>query len=76
MGAKSLDDNKIIAMMAAINELKGQLKLSPQLATVAAKGDRDKKKKKGQKIKNKKNTSDQVKQKKDEAWKKDPAKGR
>jgi hypothetical protein len=38
-GAKSLDENKTVAMTAAINELKGQLKLSPQLAAVAAKGD-------------------------------------
>ncbi len=57
-GAKSLDDDKIGAMTAAISKLKGQLKLSPQLAAVAAKGDRDKKKKKGQKNKNKKNMSD------------------
>jgi hypothetical protein len=57
-GAKSLDDEKIVALTAAINELKGQLKLLPQLTAVAAKGDKDKKKKKGQKTKNKKNTSD------------------
>jgi hypothetical protein len=61
-GAKSLDDdNKIVAMTAAINELKGQLKLSPQLPA-AEKGN---KKKKGQKNKNKKDKSDRVKQKKD-----------
>jgi hypothetical protein len=71
--AKSLNDNKTVAMTATINELKGQLKLLPQLAAVAAKGDKDKKKK-GQKTKNKKNTSDWVKQKKDEAWKKIPPK--
>jgi hypothetical protein len=34
-GAKSIDDDKIVAMTAAINELKGQLKLSPQLAAMA-----------------------------------------
>ncbi len=73
-GAKSLDDDKIVAMTAAINELKGQLILLPQLAAVVAKGDKDKKKKKGQKTKNKKNMSDRVKQKKDEAWKKIPPK--
>ncbi len=57
-GAKSLDNYKIVAMTAAINELKGQLKLSPQFAAVAAKGEKDKKKKKGKKTKNKKNISD------------------
>jgi hypothetical protein len=61
-------------MTAAINDLKGQLKLLPQLAAVVAKGDKDRKKKKGQKNKNKKNTSDRVKQKKDEAWKMVPPK--
>jgi hypothetical protein len=66
-GAKSHDDDKIVAMTAAINELKGQLKLSPQLAAVAEKGNN---KKKGQKNKNKKDKSDRVKQKKDKAWKK------
>ncbi len=72
--AKSLDNDKIIAMTAAINELKGQLKLLPQLTAVAAKGNMDKKKKKVQKTKNKKNTSDQVKQKKDKVWKRIPPK--
>jgi len=71
-GAKSPDDDKIIAMTAAIDSLKGQLKLSPQL--VAAGGKNDGKSKKGQKTRNKKNTSDRVKQKKDEAWKKVPPK--
>ncbi len=41
-GAKSLDDDKIVAMTAAINELKGQLKLSPQLAATAEKGNKKK----------------------------------
>ena len=54
-GAKSIDDDKIVAMTTAINELKGQLKLSPQLASKAEKGN---KKKKGQKNKNKKDKSD------------------
>jgi len=71
-GAKSPDDDKIIAMTAAIDSLKGQLKLSPQL--VAAGGKNDGKSKKGQKTRNKKNTSDRVKQKKYEAWKKVPPK--
>jgi hypothetical protein len=43
-GTKSLDDDKIVVMTAAINKLKGQLNLLPQLAAVAAKGDKDKKK--------------------------------
>jgi hypothetical protein len=70
-GAKSIDDDKIVAMTATINKLKGQLKLSPQLAAMAEKGN---KKKKGEKNKNKKDKSDRVKQKKDEAWKKVPPK--
>jgi hypothetical protein len=70
-GAKSIDDDKIVAMTAAINELKGQLKLLPQLAAMAEKGN---KKKKGQKNKNKKDKSNRVKQKKDKAWKKVPPK--
>jgi hypothetical protein len=70
-GAKSFEDDKIIAMAAAIENLKGQLKLNPKLAK-AAEG-KDKKEKKG-KGKNKKNNADKVKQKKDEAWKKVPPK--
>jgi hypothetical protein len=70
-GAKSIDDDKIVAMTAAINELEGQLKLSSQLAVKVEKGN---KKKKGQKNKNKKDKSDRVKQKRDEAWKKVPPK--
>jgi hypothetical protein len=73
-GAKSLKDDKLVAMAAAIDELKGQLKLAPQLAAAAAKGDKDKDKdkrgKRGQKGKNKKNRYNRAKQKKDEAWKK------
>ncbi len=71
-GAKSPNNDKIIAMIAAFDTLKGQLKLSPQLA--AAGGKNNGKPKKGQKTRNKKNTSDHVKQKKDEAWKKVPPK--
>jgi hypothetical protein len=70
-GAKSLEDDKIVALTAAINKLKGQLKLSPQLSALAGKGN---KKKKGQKNKNKKDKSDRVKQNKDKAWKKFPPK--
>jgi hypothetical protein len=71
-GAKSPNDDKIIAMTAAFNTLKGQLKLSPQLATAGGKNNG--KPKKDQKMMNKKNMSDCVKQKKDEAWKKVPPK--
>ncbi len=70
-GAESPDNDKIINMTAAFDTLKG-LKLFPQLA--AAGGKNDCKPKKGQKTRNKKNTSDRVKQKKDEAWKKVPPK--
>jgi hypothetical protein len=71
-GAKSLDDDKIIAMAAAIKNLKGQLKLAPKLAKAIE--NKDKKGKKGQKNKNKKSNVDKAKQKKDEAWKKVPPK--
>jgi hypothetical protein len=68
-GAKSPDDEKIVAMAAKINSLKGQLKLDPKLSAIAGegkKGDGSKSLKK----KNKKNTSNKKDQKKDEAWKK------
>jgi hypothetical protein len=71
-GAKSPNDDKIITMTAAFDTLKGQLKLSPQLA--AAGGKNNGKPKKGQKTRNKKNMSDRVKKKKDKAWKKVPPK--
>jgi hypothetical protein len=71
-GAKSPDNDKIIAMTAAFDTLKEQLKLSPQLATAGGKNNG--KPKKGHKTRNKKNTSDCMKQKKDEAWKKVPPK--
>jgi hypothetical protein len=71
-GAKYSDDNKIIAMTTTFDTPKGQLKLSPQLA--AAGGKNNGKPKKGQKMRNEKNKSDCVKQKKHEAWKKVPPK--
>jgi hypothetical protein len=37
-GAKSPDDKEIIAMTAALNALKGQLKLDPKLSTIANEG--------------------------------------
>jgi hypothetical protein len=64
-GAKSPDDKKIVAMTAALNALKGQLKLDPKLSIIVNEG-----KKKGNnkdKKKNKKNTNNQWEQKKDEA---------
>ncbi len=42
-GAKSPDDDKIVAMAAEIKSLKGQLKLNPKLAEIAKKKDEDKK---------------------------------
>jgi hypothetical protein len=71
-GANSPDNEKIVAMTAALNALKGQLKLDPKLSAIANEG-----KKKGDKKdtkKNKKNTYNQWEQKKGEAWKKEPAK--
>jgi hypothetical protein len=59
-------------MTAALNALKGQLKLDPKLSTVANEG--KKKGDKRDKRKNKKNTYFQWEQKKDEAWKKEPPK--
>ena len=74
-GARSPDDDKIVAMAAEINKLRGQLKLDPKLAQIAGgnNNDKDGGKKKG-KAKNKKDTSNKKKQKEDEAWKKVPPK--
>jgi hypothetical protein len=70
---KSPDNKKIVAMTAALNALKSQLKLDPKLSAIANEG-----KKKGNtrdnKKKNKKNTYNGQEQKKDEAWKKEPLK--
>ncbi len=49
-GAKSPDNKKIVAMTAALNTLKGQLKLDPKLSAITNEG-----KKKGNKINKKKN---------------------
>jgi hypothetical protein len=43
-GARSPEDDKIVAMAAEINKLKGQLKLAPKLAAVAEGKDKDDKK--------------------------------
>jgi hypothetical protein len=70
-GAKSPGDEKIVAMLAALNALKGHLKLNDKLGDVI-KG-KSKGKGKGQggngKTKNKKNTGNKAKQKEDKAWK-------
>ncbi len=42
-GAKSPDDEKIVAMAAEIKSLKGRLKLNPKLAEIADKKNKDKK---------------------------------
>ncbi len=72
-GAKSPDDEEIVAMAAEIKSLKGQLKLDPKLSAIAGKGDKVKDKKNSKK-KNKKNRENKREQKKDEAWKKEPPK--
>jgi hypothetical protein len=59
-------------MTAALNTLKGQLKLDPKLSANANEG--KKKGDKRDKKKNKKNTYNQQEQKKDKAWKKEPPK--
>jgi hypothetical protein len=58
-------------MTAALNALKGQLKLDPKLSGIANEGKKGNKK---DKKKNKKNTYNQWEQKKYEAWKKEPPK--
>jgi hypothetical protein len=64
-GAKSPDNKKIVAISAALNALKGQLKLDPKLSAIANEG--KKKGDKRDKKKSKKNTYNQWEQKKDEA---------
>ncbi len=72
-GARSPDDDKIGAMAAEINNLKGQLKLAPKLAALAEGKDKDDKKE-GKKKQNKKDRSNKKAQKKDKAWKRVPPK--
>ncbi len=72
-GAKLPDNEKIVAMTATHNALKGQLKPDPKLSAIANEGKIKGNKK--DKKKNKKNTYYQREQKKDEAWKKEPPKG-
>lgn len=73
-GARSPDDDKIVAMAAEIHKLKGQLKLDPKLSQIAGGGNDDKDGGKKRAKKNKKDTSNKRKQKEDEAWKKVPPK--
>ena len=69
-GAKSPDEERIVAMQAELTALKGKLELGPALKKVANKGKDEKGKGKKEKKKNKKNTSNKKAQKQDEAWKK------
>jgi hypothetical protein len=57
-GAKCPDDKEIVVMTAALNALKGQLKLDPKLSTIANEG-KKKGNNKDNKKKNKKNTYNQ-----------------
>ncbi len=61
------DNKKIVAKSMKLNALKGQLKLDEKLGKLV-----DNMKEGGGKKKNKKNMSNKVNQKKDEAWKKVP----
>jgi len=72
-GAKSPDDEKIVAVAAEIKSLKGQLKIDLKLSAIAGKGDKGDNKKNSKK-KNKKKMENKREQKKDEAWKKEPPK--
>jgi hypothetical protein len=69
-------DEKIVAMSAALNALKGHLKLDDKLGDVIKGNGKGKGKRQGgyKKRKNKKNTGNKAKQKEDKAWKKVPPK--
>ena len=57
-GAKSPNDEKIVAMTAKITTLKGKLKLDPKLSAIAGKGEeKDDAKKSPKKKRNKNDTS-------------------
>ena len=70
-GAKSPDDEKIVAMAAEINNLRGQLKLNPKLS--ATENDNERKDDDGEN-KNDKKMKNKKYQKKDDEWKKVPPK--
>jgi len=81
LGAKSLEEVKIIGMQAELTALKGQFVLAPNLKRTAGKKkdgdkkDNDKKgDKQGGKKKNKKNTANKCKQKENEKWQCVPSK--
>jgi hypothetical protein len=72
-GAKSPEEERLVALIA---ELKGKLKLAPELAKKKKDNKVSKKDKKGgdTRVKNKKNTANKRDQKQEEAWKKTPPK--
>ena len=72
--AKFPNDEKIVAMAAKINTLKGQLKLDPKFSDIAKDKKEGNKGEKGKKLKNKKDSSNEKYQEKDEVWKKVPPK--
>jgi hypothetical protein len=74
--AKSPGDEKIVAMLAVLNALKGHLKLNDKLGDVIKGKGKGKGKVQGgnRKTKNKKNTGNKAKQNEDKAWKKVPPK--
>jgi hypothetical protein len=71
-GAKSPEEERLVAL---IMELKGKLKLAPELAQKKKGGKKDKKAGEAKVNKNKKNTSNKRNQKQEEAWKKTPSEG-
>ena len=83
-GAKSLEEEKIVAMQAELTALKGQFALGPKLKAAAGgndegsktrwKKDDEKKGDQGGKKKNKKNTANKRKQKENEKWQRVPPK--
>ena len=73
-GAKYPSNEKIMAMAAKINALKGRLKLDPKLSAIAKNKKKEDNGENKNKKKNKKDTSNKKYQKKDEAWKKVPPK--
>ncbi len=78
-GAKSPDEDKIVAMQAKLTALRGQFQLAPNLKKAAGAKDDDKGGKKegggdNKKQKNKKNNTNKKEQKRDENWKKTPLK--
>jgi hypothetical protein len=79
-GAKSADEDKIVAMQAELTALKGQFQLAPNLKKAAVTKDDNMEggKKQGEgdnkKQKNKKNNVNKKEQERDENWKKTPPK--